>query len=215
MDAIIGKKIGMTRVFNPATGEQTPVTVIEVGPCTVVQRKTTAEDGYEAVQLGFEPRRESRLTQPLRGHFKKAGVAGANRLREVRLQAGDEGMKVGDTVDASMLEGAAYVDVTAHSKGRGFQGVVKRWRMGGGRASHGGKSKLRSPGSIGMREWPARIWKNKHMPGHMGHRQVTVQNLRVVQVRTADHALLVEGAVPGPNGGLVMVRKAVKKATKS
>lgn len=215
MNTIVGKKIGMTRVYNPETGVQTPVTVIEVGPCTVVQRKTLASDGYDAAQLGFLPRREKNVTKPLRGHFAKAGAACASVLREVRLDEGEQEVKAGDTVDASLFDGAAFVDVTAHTKGRGFQGVVKRYRMGGGRASHGGKGSLRSPGSIGMREWPGRVFKNKKMPGQMGNRQVTVQNLRVVQVRPEDHAILVEGAVPGPTGGVVLVRKAIKKAAKS
>jgi large subunit ribosomal protein L3 len=214
MDTLIGRKVGMTQVFD-AEGRQIPVTVLEVGPCTVIQRKTVEIDGYEAVQLGFGDRKESRLTKPLRGHFAKAGAPCRRILGEVRLDpAADGGVKPGDEVGVSLFDGVEFVDVTATSKGRGFQGVVKRHGMGGGRASHGGGN-LRGPGAIGMKEWPARVLKGKRLPGHMGHRRVTVLNLKVVQVRGEDHALLVRGAVPGPNGGIIMVRKAIKKAAKA
>lgn len=214
MDTLIGRKVGMTQVFD-ADGRQIPVTVLAVGPCKVVQRKTVERDGYEAAQLGLEDQKESRLTKPLRGHFAKAGVSGMRILGEVRLDPAVDGeVQPGDEVGVTLFDGVGYVDVTATSKGRGFQGVVKRYRMGGGRASHGGGN-LRAPGSIGMCEWPARVFKGKKLPGHMGNRRVTVQNLRVVEVRGPDHALLVHGAVPGPNGGVIVVRKAIKKAAKS
>ena len=209
MQTLIGKKIGMTRVYD-ADGVQVPVTVVQVGPCTVVQRKSKDADGYEAVQLGFGEQKESRLGKPLQGHFKKAGAKAAKVLREVRVDAA-EGAKPGDVVTAKVFEGVQFVDVLAHTKGRGFQGVVKRFGFAGGRASHGGGWN-RKPGSIGNREWPARIFKNKRLPGHMGSVDVTTQNLRVVQVLADDHALLLEGAVPGPVGGIVLVRKAIKKA---
>ena len=209
MQTLIGKKIGMTRVYD-ADGVQVPVTVVQVGPCTVVQRKSKDADGYEAVQLGFGEQKESRLGKPLQGHFKKAGAKPAKVLREVRVDAA-EGAKPGDVVTAKVFEGVKFVDVLAHTKGRGFQGVVKRFGFAGGRASHGGGWN-RKPGSIGNREWPARIFKNKRLPGHMGSVDVTTQNLRVVQVLADDHALLLEGAVPGPVGGIVLVRKAIKKA---
>ena len=209
MQALIGKKIGMTRVYDDA-GRQVPVTVVQVGPCTVVQRKSAKPDGYEAVQLGFEDQKESRLTKPQQGHFKKAGAKPAKVLREVRL-AKDEDAKAGDVLTAKIFEGVKFVDVLGHTKGRGFQGVVKRFRFAGGRASHGGGWN-RKPGSIGNREWPARIFKNKRLPGHMGSVDITTQNLRVVKVLADDHALLLEGAVPGPMGGIVLVRKAIKKA---
>ena len=209
MKTLIGKKVGMTRVYDDA-GVQVPVTVVQVGPCVVVQRKTAKTDGYEAAQIGFEEQKESRLTKPEQGHFKKAGAKPQKVLREVRLGAGDEAA-VGDVLTASAFEGVKFVDVLGHTQGRGFQGVVRRFGFGGGRASHGG-GWTRKPGSIGNREWPARVFKNKKLPGHMGSVDVTTQNLRVVKVLADDHALLLEGAVPGPVGGIVLVRKAIKKA---
>ena len=209
MQTLIGRKIGMTRVYDDA-GKQVPVTVVQVGPCAVVQRKTAKTDGYEAVQLGFGEQKESRLTKPEQGHFKKAGAQPAQVLREVRLEKGEDA-KAGDVVTAKVFEGVKFVDVLGHTKGRGFQGVVKRFKFGGGRAAHGG-GWLRKPGSIGNREWPGRVFKNKRLPGHMGSVDITTQNLRVVKVLADDHALLLEGAVPGPVGGLVLVRKAIKKA---
>lgn len=212
MNALLGRKIGMTSVFQE-DGSQVPVTVIEVGPCQVVQRKTSERDGYEAAQLSFAPQKESRLTKPLQGHFSKSGSQPAKLLREVRLGQDDGDLAEGVSVSAEVFEGVGFVDVTAVGKGRGFQGVVKRWNFRGGRASHGGGNP-RGGGSIGMCEYPARVLKGKKMPGQMGNRQVTVQNLKVVAIRAEDNALLVRGAVPGPNGGVVMVRKALKKAAK-
>ena len=209
MQTLIGKKIGMTRVYDDA-GVQVPVTVVQVGPCVVVQRKSAKPDGYEAVQLGFQEQKESRLTKPLQGHFKKAGAKPQKVLREVRVDAA-EAAKAGDVLTAALFEGVKFVDVLGHTKGRGFQGVVKRFGFAGGRASHGGGWN-RKPGSIGNREWPARVFKNKKLPGHMGSVDITTQNLRVVKVLADDHALLLEGAVPGPMGGIVLVRKAIKKA---
>ena len=209
MQTLIGKKIGMTRVYDDA-GVQVPVTVVQVGPCVVVQRKRAKPDGYEAVQLGFQEQKESRLTKPLQGHFKKAGAKPQKVLREVRVAAAEE-VQAGDVLTAKAFEGVKFVDVLGHTKGRGFQGVVKRFRFAGGRASHGGGWN-RKPGSIGNREWPARVFKNKKLPGHMGSVDITTQNLRVVKVLADDHALLLEGAVPGPMGGIVLVRKAIKKA---
>jgi large subunit ribosomal protein L3 len=209
MQALIGRKIGMTRVYDDA-GVQVPVTVVQVGPCTVIQRKGAKPDGYEALQLGFGEQKESRLTKPAQGHFKKAGAKPAQVVREVRVTA-DEAAQAGDVLTAKIFEGVKYVDVLGHTKGRGFQGVVRRFRFGGGRASHGGGWQ-RKPGSIGNREWPARIFANKKLPGHMGSVDITTQNLRVVKVLPDDNALLLEGAVPGPAGGIVLVRKAIKKA---
>lgn len=209
MQTLIGKKIGMTRVYD-AAGVQVPVTVVQVGPCVVVQRKSAKADGYEAVQLGFGAQKESRLTKAEQGHFKKAGAAAQQILREVRVEAG-EAAKAGDVLTAALFDGVKFVDVLGHTKGQGFQGVVRRFKFGGGRESHGGGWK-RKPGSIGNREWPARVFKNKRLPGHMGSVDITTQNLRVVKVLADDHALLLEGAVPGPVGGIVLVRKAIKKA---
>ena len=209
MNTLIGKKIGMTRVYDDA-GVQVPVTVVQVGPCVVVQRKSAKPDGYEAVQLGFAEQKEARLSKAEQGHFKKAGAKAQKILREVRVDAA-EAAKAGDVLTAKAFEGVKFVDVLGHTKGRGFQGVVKRFRFAGGRASHGGGWN-RKPGSIGNREWPARIFQNQRLPGHMGSADITTQNLRVVQVLADDHALLLEGAVPGPVGGIVLVRKAIKKA---
>ncbi len=209
MKALIGKKIGMTQVFNEE-GRQIAVTAIQTGPCVVVQCKTEGRDGYNAVQLGFEDQKERRLNKARRGHFAKAKAPAKRILREVRADQGEEIPEAGATIGADIFEGAAYVDVQGLTKGRGFQGVVKRWKMAGGRATHGSKN-LRKVGSIGQCEFPARVFKNKKMPGQMGNRKVTTQNLPVVQVRKEDNVILVEGAVPGPQGGIVMVRKALKK----
>lgn len=212
MQTLLGTKLGMTRVFD-STGRQIPVTVLALGPCTVVQRKTTERDGYESVQLGYVDQKASRLTRPLQAHFKKRDLAAKRFLREVRVEAGEAGCGEGETVTAAAFQGVEYVDVVGMTKGRGFQGVVKRHRMGGGRKSHGGKM-LRGGGSIGMKEDPARVLKGQKMPGQMGNRRVTQLNLKVIAVREEDNALLVQGAVPGPTGGLVMVRRAIKKAAK-
>ena len=208
MQTLIGKKIGMTRVYDE-NGVQVPVTVVQVGPCTVVQRKTTEKDGYEAAQIGFGAQKSQRLAKPQQGHFKKAGAEPQKVLREVRLAEGDDA-KVGDVLTAAVFEGVKFVDVLGKTKGRGFQGVIKRYKMAGGRETHGG-AWTRRPGSIGNREWPARVFKNKKMPGQMGSVEVTTQNLRVVKVLAEDNALLLEGAVQGPVGGIVVVRKAIKK----
>lgn len=212
MDTIIGKKIGMTRIFNE-DGQQIPVTVIEAGPCVVVQKKTVETDGYNAVQLGFDSQKEQRLNKAEQGHLKKHGASPVRILREVRTDRVEE-LENGGQVAVDLFEGTTHVDVTATCKGRGFQGVVKRWGMSGGRASHGSHMHRRT-GSIGQCEYPARVFKGKRMPGHMGNRRVTVQNLKLVQVRPEDNALLIRGAVPGPNGGVVMIRKALKKASVS
>ncbi|MEI6563329.1 MAG: 50S ribosomal protein L3 [bacterium] len=208
MQGILGKKIGMTRVFGEE-GQQTPVTVIEVGPCVVVQRKTKSCDGYDALKLGFVEAKASRVNKPHGGQFKAAKVTPKHFLREFDVDLVDE-LKAGDTVTASVLEGALYVDVVGVTKGRGFQGVVRRHRMAGGPMTHGGHSKRRV-GSIGCRSYPGRVHKGKRMPGHMGNVQITMQNLKVVQLRAGENLILVKGAVPGPAGALVEVRKALKK----
>lgn len=211
MNGLIGKKLGMTQVYDEA-GRYVPVTVIAAGPCVVVQRKTKTRDGYDAVQLGFAEQKESRVSKAAAGRFKKSGVTVRSTLREVAVPA-DAEVKEGAEVNASIFEGVTHVDVSGVSKGQGYQGVVKRHRMGGGPQSHGHMSHRRI-GAIGQRTWPARIMKNKRMPGHMGNLNVTTQNLRVVQVRAADNVILVEGAVPGATGSLVLVKKALKKAAK-
>jgi large subunit ribosomal protein L3 len=212
MQGLIGKKLGMTQVFDE-TGTHVPVTVLQAGPCVVVQRKTAKADGYDAVQLGFEDRKESRVTKPLLGHFKKAGVGAKHVLREIRLGA-DEEAKVGDLISVAIFEGVTHVDVIGSTKGRGFAGVVKRHGFKGGWAAHGSMMHRRS-GSIGNRTWPARVFKNRRMGGHMGNVRETTQNLKVVQVRGEDGVILVRGAIPGPTGAVVVIRKAIKKTPKA
>lgn len=210
MKGIIGKKLGMTQVFT-SDGERLPITVVEAGPCRVLARRDPESHGYSALQLGFGKRRVKRVTRPMLGHLKKSGnhETPPARIMEMRCPADCE-TKVGDEVTVDQFAPGDYVDVVGVTKGRGFQGVVKRWNFGGGRASHGG-GWTRKPGSIGMCEWPARVQPGKKMPGHMGNARRTVQNLQIVEVRAEENLLLVKGSVPGPNGGILMVRSAVKK----
>ncbi len=205
---ILGKKLGMTQVYD-AQNVLVPVTVVEAGPCAVVQVKTAARDGYNAVQLGFARQKEKNASAAELGHAKKAGLDAAPRvLAEVRLD-GEAKLKVGDVVTASAFTEGQLVDVIGVTKGKGFQGVVKRWRVAGGPASHGSMFHRRI-GSIGMRQTPGRSWKNQAMPGHMGSERRTVQNLRVVRVIAERNLILVKGAIPGANGDDVLVRTAIK-----
>lgn len=208
MNGLIGRKVGMTQVF-AETGEQIAVTVIELGPCVVLQRKTSEKDGYEAVQVGFDAQKEHRVTKPLLGHYKKAGATPRKVIQEFRTDAETE-LKSGDEVKVDLFTDVKHVDITGQTKGRGFQGVVKRWNFGGGRKTHGGHMHRRG-GSIGQCVSPARVMKGRKMPGHMGNRRRTIQNLEVIAVRADDNALLIRGAVPGPNGGIVTVNKSLKK----
>jgi large subunit ribosomal protein L3 len=208
MKGLIGKKLGMTSIYDEQ-GTAVPVTVLEVGPCVIVQRKDEARDGYSAVQLGYAEQKEQRLNKPKLGHYKKAGVEAKRVLREFRVSA-DTDVVIGDVVDVSAFEEVNFVDVVATGKGRGFQGVVKRYDFGGGRASHGG-GWLRRTGSIGMCEFPGRVFKGKKMPGHMGNKRVTTQNLKVMQVRAEENLMLIKGSIPGANGGIVTVKEALKK----
>jgi large subunit ribosomal protein L3 len=212
MKALIGKKLGMTQVFDE-NGRRIPVTVIEAGPCVVVQRKTVDKDGYEAVQLGFGEQKEQRVSRAALGRFKKAGSGVKSVLKEFRVGQ-DEELKTGDTVTAGIFGDVKYLDVAGYTKGRGFAGVVRRHRMAGGRMTHGGHSKRRV-GSVGQCSYPARIAKNQRMPGHMGNRKIVQQNLELVAVREDDNLILVRGAVPGANGSIVWVREALKKAGKA
>ena len=198
----------MTSVYDES-GTAVPVTVIEAGPCVVVQRKDNDKEGYTAVQLGFEDQKEQRLNKPDLGHFKKAGVDAKRVLKEFRIDDSAE-VAVGDVVNASAFEEVNYVDIVATGKGRGYQGVVKRYGFGGGRASHGG-GWTRRPGSIGMCEFPGRVFKGKKMPGQMGDKRVTTQNLKVIQIRPEENLILVKGSVPGANGGIVVIKEALKK----
>jgi large subunit ribosomal protein L3 len=208
VDGLIGKKIGMTQVFD-ANGTVVPVTVIQAGPCVVVQKKTKETDGYESVQLGLvEFVRPSRVNKPRGGHFKKAGIPPCRILKEFRFKAGQEMPNVGEQILVSQVFKAMdAVDVVGTSKGRGFAGLIKRHHFGGGAASHGSMFH-RAPGSIGASAFPSRVLPGMRAAGHMGDAKVTVQNLRIVQVQEQENLLLVEGAVPGRNGGYVVVRKA-------
>lgn len=205
---ILGKKLGMTQVYD-AQNVLVPVTVVEAGPCSVVQVKTVATDGYNAVQLGFSQKKAKNTASGEMGHAKKAGLEIAPRvLAEVRLKDAPT-LKVGDVVNATSFSEGMLVDVIGVTKGKGFQGVVKRFRVAGGPASHGSMFHRRI-GSIGMRQTPGRSWKNQAMPGHMGAEKRTVQNLRVIKVIAERNLILVKGAIPGANGDDVIVRSAIK-----
>src|SRR5215469_11452189 len=206
---ILGKKIGMTQMFRP-DGQAVPVTLLKAGPCMVTQRKTPATDGYDAVQLGLmEFVKPKRINKPATGHLKKAGVEGAKFLREVPLRPGDGDWKLGDKVLVDQFKPKDKVDVIGVSKGRGFAGLVKRHHFGGGDATHGSMFH-RAPGSIGASSFPSRVLPGMRMAGHMGASQVTVRNLEVIDVDTEDNVLIVKGAVPGPNGGYVVVRRSAR-----
>ena len=207
MEGLIGKKIGMTQVYD-AEGKRTTVTVIEVGPCPVVQVKTAEKDGYVAAQLGFGPQKAARLAKAQQKHFEKAGVGAMKVLKEFALDAGEE-VKVGDTGTVANFEGCKYVDVTGVTKGRGFAGVLKRYNFAGGNMTHGGHSKRRT-GGLAARDLPGWIEKGKKMPGHMGDVSRKATNLEVVQIRPEDNAILVKGSVPGAKNGTVVVRKSLK-----
>jgi large subunit ribosomal protein L3 len=205
---ILGKKIGMTQVYD-AQNVLVPVTVVEAGPCSVVQVKTVESDGYNAVQIGFSTRKLKNTAAGEIGHAKKAGLDGAPRvLAEVRLSDAPA-LKVGDVVNVTAFAEGQLVDVVGVSKGKGFQGVMKRFRVAGGPASHGSMFHRRI-GSVGMRQTPGRVWKNQAMPGHMGQQRRTVQNLRIVKVIADKNLILVKGAIPGANGDDVIVRSAIK-----
>ncbi len=204
---ILGKKIGMTQMFRP-DGQAVPVTLLKAGPCMVVQRKTPTTDGYDAMQLGLvEFVKPQRINKPAAGHLKKAGVDGAKFMREFRLEAGDGDFKPGDQVLVDQFKPKDKVDVIGVSKGRGYAGLVKRHHFGGGEATHGSMFH-RAPGSIGASSYPSRVMPGMRMSGQMGHARVTVRNLEVIDVDTEDNVLVVKGAVPGPNGGYVLVRRA-------
>lgn len=207
---LIGKKLGMTQVYTPE-GSAIAVTVIEVAKNQVVQVKTVENDGYSAVQLGFNEKKESRVTRPLLGHYKKAGVSPKYVLREFRLSEGEEAPASGTELGAERFAEGDFVDVIGTTKGRGFTGAMKRWNFGGQPASHGHMMHRRT-GSIGCRLTPGRVWKNQKMPGHYGVERATNQNLKVIQSRPEDGVILVKGAVAGHNGAYVIVRPAVKKA---
>ena len=209
--AILGKKLGMTQIFMP-DGSLVPVTVIQAGPCTVVQKKTNEKDGYEAVQFGFdtyaEKRAEKLVNKPEMGHFKKANVAACRYLREFRLDDAAS-YEVGQVVKADVFAEGDKIDITGTRKGHGFTGAIYRWNQHTGPMAHGSKYH-RGVGSMSANSDPSRVFKNKHMPGHYGVERTTIQNLTVVKVDAERDLLLVRGAVPGPNGGLLLVRNSVK-----
>ena len=205
--AILGKKVGMTQMFL-ADGTMIPVTVVQAGPCSVLQKKTVEHDGYEAVQVGFAEMREKLSNKPMIGHFKKAGVAVCRYIREFKFEDA-AAYEVGQVIKADIFADGDKVDVTGTSKGKGFQGNIKRWNQARGRKTHGSHS-YRVAGSMGACTYPGEVFKTKRLPGHMGHEKVTVQNLEVVRVDADRNLLLVKGAIPGPKGGMVVVRETVK-----
>ncbi|MCH9650283.1 MAG: 50S ribosomal protein L3 [Deltaproteobacteria bacterium] len=208
MSGILGKKLGMTQIFGE-NGEIVPVTIVEAGPCLVVQRKTGKTDGYEAVQLGLvEATQPRHVTQPRAGHFKKAGVPPLRQLEEFPVSAEDES-KAGDEVKVSIFEADQLVDVVGTSKGKGFQGVIKRHGFGGGRATHGSMFH-RAPGSIGQSAQPSRVFKGTRLPGHLGAKRVTVKHLKVVRVDEERNLIYLRGAVPGANNSYLALRRSIR-----
>lgn len=202
MKGILGKKIGMTQVF-AEDGCVLPVTVIEAGPCRVIQVKDPEKDGYTAIQLGFDGiKKEKNITRPMSGHFKKASLPPYRLLKEIKM----EGFKEGDTITVDIFNKGDRISITGVSKGKGFQGVMKRFHYHGGPASHGSMFH-RAPGSIGSSSFPSRVWKGKGLPGHMGNERVTTRNIEVIDVRKEQNLLVVKGAVPGADGGYLIIRK--------
>ena len=205
MPGLLGKKIGMMSVFS-ADGKNIPCTVIEAGPCAVTQVKTIEKDGYEAVQVGFQDQKESRVNAPLMGHFKKAGVAPKRHLAE--LKGFETELNLGDVITVDLFANTSYVTITGTSKGKGFQGVVKRHNFGGvGQATHGQHNRARKPGSIGACSYPAKVFKGLRMGGQMGNARVTTHNLQVLKVIPEHNLLVIKGSVPGYNGSIVIIEK--------
>ena len=210
MKGILGKKVGMTQIFSEQ-GEVIPITVIEAGPCFVAQIKSVERDGYSAVQLGFEEVQPKRLNKPRLQHLQKSELPALRYLREIRMNEEDDaGLKEGQRVTVDLFAAGDYVDVTGSSKGRGFAGVVKRYSFRGGPKTHGQSDRLRTPGAVGACKTPGRVMKGKRMPGHMGSERVTVQGLKVMLVDPERNLLLVRGAVPGAQNGLLLIRLARK-----
>lgn len=206
---LIGRKVGMTQIFDEK-GNVIPVTVVELGPCTVTQKKTTENDGYNAVQLGFEDKKVTRTNKPMKGHFDKANVAPKKILKEFRLED-DSAINVGDILKADIFAAGEKVDVVGTSKGKGTAGVIKRWNFSRLKETHGTGPVARHAGSLGVID-PARIFKGKRMAGHLGCERVTIQNLDVVKVDAENNLIAIKGAIPGPKKGIVMVVNSVKKA---
>ena len=205
MSGIIGKKLGMTSLYNE-DGKNMPCTVIEAGPCVVTQVRSEEVDGYKAIQLGFDEKKEKSTTNALKGHFKKAGTSPKRKL--VEFKGFEQELSLGDEINVELFEAGEFVDVTGTSKGKGFQGVVKRHGFAGvGQATHGQHNRLRAPGSIGAASYPARVFKGMRMAGQMGGEQVKVLNLQVLKVDNENNVLIVKGAIPGANGSYVIVEK--------
>ena len=205
---LIGKKIGMTQIFDEA-GNVVPVTVVEAGPCTVTQIKTMENDGYEAIQVGFGDVKVSRVNKPMKGHFDKADVAPKKTLKEFRLDSID-GIEVGNILKADTFEVGEVVDVKGTSKGHGTAGAIKRWNFSRHRMTHGTGPNHRHAGSLGACSSPSRVFKGKKMAGHYGHETVTVQNLKIAKVDAENNLIAIKGAIPGPKGGIVVIADAVK-----
>ena len=205
---LIGKKIGMTQIFDEA-GNVIPVTVVEAGPCTVTQIKTVENDGYQAVQVGFGDVKVSRVNKPMKGHFNKADVAPKKTLKEFRLDSID-GIEVGNILKADTFEVGEIVDVKGTSKGHGTAGAIKRWSFSRLRMTHGTGPNHRHAGSLGACSSPSRVFKGKKMAGHYGHETVTVQNLKIAKVDAENNLIAIKGAIPGPKGGIVVIADAVK-----
>lgn len=206
--AIIGKKIGMTQIFDES-GKVIPVTVVEAGPCVVSQKKTVETDGYDALQIGFGNLRPKLVNKPMKGHFDKFDVAPKRVLKECRFEDVNA-YNVGDIIKADVFEAGEQVDVIGTSKGKGYAGVIKRWNFGRLKETHGTGPVVRKGGSIGACSDPSRVFKGKKMSGHLGAEQVTVQNLKVAKVDAENNLIAIKGAIPGPNGGTVLIRNSVK-----
>ncbi|MEK6527523.1 MAG: 50S ribosomal protein L3 [Nitrospirota bacterium] len=210
MKSIFGKKIGMTQIFS-GEGQVIPVTVIEAGPCKIVQAKTMEKDSYEAFQMGFdEIKKEKNVTKGRLGHFKKASLPPYRLLKEVKM----DGLKVGDNITVDIFNKGDKVSISGISKGKGFQGVMKRHNYKGGPGSHGSMFN-RAPGSIGSSSFPSRVWKNKGLPGHMGSEKVTIKNIVIIEIKKEQNLLLIKGSVPGANGGYLMIRSESTRTGKN
>ena len=205
---IVGKKLGMTQLFD-ANGKVVPVTVIEAGPCVISQKKTVEKDGYEAIQVGFGDMKASQVNNPMRGHFAKADAAPKKVIREFRLENTAD-YNVGDIIKADVFAEGDKVDVTGTSKGKGYAGVIKRWNFGRLKETHGSGPVARHGGSMGACSSPSRVWKGKKMAGHLGAEKVTVKNLKVVKVDVENNLVAIKGAIPGPNGGTVVIKDITK-----
>ena len=205
---LLGKKVGMTRIYDE-DGAMIPVTVIDVSDNTILQKKTTENDGYSAVQVGYDSQRESRTNKPANGQFKKAKSEPKRLVREFRMDE-DSDLEEGSQISVDMFKDGQFVDIVGTTKGKGFQGVYRRYGFGGLPASHGSMMHRR-PGGIGAGSTPGRVWKNTKMPGRMGGNRITIQNLQIVQARPEDKVLLISGSVPGAKGGYVLIRPAIKK----